>query len=120
MKAFIFLISVIFIPTFSFAGDLEAQINKACLRHAISLVSNLKTEVIGELSDDKSAQVLKLATDSCQAYFKKEFNQQTTESIAAANNNEQEEGGTDWFTEKILSGDIERKEGNKRLKNLKH
>ena len=121
MKASFFLLTIIFIPCLSFAGDLDDQINKACLRHAVSLVSKLKSEVIGNLSQEKYEQALKLATDSCQAYFKKEFSQ-TPESIAAASNNksEEEDGGVkDWLTEKILSDDVKRKKGNDRLKNMK-
>ncbi len=121
MKLFTFLLTVTLFPVSVLADDLDKQINKACLRHAVSLVSKLKTEVVGDLSQEKSDQALKLATDSCQAYFKKEFSQ-NPEAVAAATNSETEkdDGGVkDWLTEKILSGDTSRKEGNNRIKKIK-
>lgn len=123
MKVFIFLLAISLFPTISFTGDLDKQIDKACLRHAVSLVSKLKAEVIGELSQEKSTQAPKLATDSCQAYFKKEFSQ-NQESIAAVSNDEKasnDDGSvTDCLTGKVLSANVKRKKGNERLKNLKH
>lgn len=118
MKALTFLLAITLIPTISFAEELDNKINKACLRHAVSLVAKLKTEVVGELSSEKSDQALKLATESCQAYFKKEFSQN---DIAASTpkNKEEEKGKIDWLTEKILSGDTSRKAGNKRLRKIK-
>jgi len=120
MKTFSLLLAVVFFPSVGFAEDIENQINKACLRHAVSLVSKLKIEVIGDLSQEKYEQALKLATDSCQAYFKKEFSQ-NPESVATASNNDKEEDGSvkDWLTEKILSDDVTRKKGNERLKRMK-
>ena len=44
------------------AEDIDTQINKACLRHAVSLVAKLKSEVVGELNEEKSNYALKLAT----------------------------------------------------------
>ncbi len=120
MKLFTFLFAITLFPISSFADELDNQINKACLRHAVSLVSKLKTEVVGELSQEKSDHALKLATDSCQAYLKKEFNK-NPEAVAAASNNktEDDDGVTDWLTKKILSGDTSRKEGNNRIKKIK-
>lgn len=119
MRAIIFLLAITFFPTLSFSNELDSQINKACLRHAISLVAKLKTDVIGELSSEKSDQALKLVTDSCQAYFKKEFGQNTPAVSTAKNKKETGEDKIDWLTEKILNGDDSRKEGNKRLKRIK-
>jgi hypothetical protein len=122
MKSFALLFAVTFLPISGFADELDNQINKACLRHAVSLVAKLKTEVVGELNQDKSDQALKIATDTCQAYFKKEFSQ-NPESVATATNNnnvDKDDGNVkDWLTEKIISGDTSRKEGNKRLKRIK-
>jgi uncharacterized membrane protein YheB (UPF0754 family) len=123
MKIFPFLLAIICIPSVSFAEDIDNQIDKACLRHAVSLISKLKSKVIGDLNQKKSDQALKLATDSCQAYFKKEFHQ-NPESVTSVSSNDkietENDNMKDWFTEKILSGDVKRKKGNKRLKKLKH
>jgi hypothetical protein len=124
MKVLICLSTLLLLPTYSFANDLDEQINKACLRHAVSLVSKLKTDVVGDLSQDKSEQALKLATESCQAYFKKEFSQNPEPVATAQNTKKAEEGAEeeskmDWFTDKILNSDTSRKEGNKRLQKKK-
>jgi hypothetical protein len=120
MKLFTFLLAITLFPFSAFANDLDNQINKACLRHAVSLVAKLKTEVVGDLDQEKSDQALKLATDSCQAYFKKEFSQNPEAVAATTNNVEKEESGVkDWLTEKILNGDTSRKEGNNRIKKIK-
>lgn len=69
MRLFLFLLSITLIPSLGYAEDLDAQINKACLRHAVSLITRLQSEVIGELDQNQSNSALKLATESCQAYF---------------------------------------------------
>lgn len=107
-KAFLVLLFVSFYSA-AYAGDLEEQINKACLRHAVSLVTQLKTDVVKDLDQNQSDQALKIATDSCQAYFNKEF------SETAISNNDSDNKQTDSLTEKILSGEVVRKDGNKRL-----
>jgi hypothetical protein len=104
MKPFLFLPLVLFYSS-SYSASLDEQINKACLRHAISLVTQLKSEVIDDLSQSQSDQALKIATETCQAYFNNEFNQDS--------------GETDFLTEKILSGDSSRKKGNERLRRNK-
>ncbi len=73
MKLFLFLIAVSLYASSSFADNLDKQINSACLRHAVSLVTQLKTDVVEGMSQEQSDKALKIATTSCQAYFKKEF-----------------------------------------------
>ena len=121
MRPLFFIIAMSCIPLSSSAEEIENQINKACLRHAVSLVSQLKSDVIGELNQSQSDQALKIATESCQAYFKKEFSQ-NPDAIANSNKNQKntdDEGVKDWLTEKILNGDTSRKEGNERLRRIK-
>jgi hypothetical protein len=117
MRTFLFILAITIYPSISYADEIDSQIDKACLRHAVSFVAKLKADVIGELSQDKADQALKLATESCQAYFKKEFSQ-NAEAIAATDSDE-ESSVNDWLTEKILSGDTTRKKGNERLRKLK-
>lgn len=118
MRLFLFLLLITFLPSLTYADDFDTKINKACLRHAVSLVARLKSEVIGELSQNQSDKALKLATESCQAYFSKEFSESTIpdNSPAEAQIADKEEDD-DWFTTKLLEGlgDSERKDGNKRL-----
>ena len=123
MRFFLLLTALTLLPFHIFAADdIDTQINKACLQHAVSLVARLKSEVVGELSDKKSEQALKLATDSCQAYFKKEFGQNANTMANTANDEKagKSDGGVkDWLTESILNGDSLRKPGNERLKRIK-
>lgn len=123
MRFFLLLIALPLLSLQAFAADdIDTQINKACLRHAVSLVARLQSEVVGELSNEKSEQALKLATDSCQAYFKKEFSQNANTIANAANDEKEEKSNTgvkDWLTERILNGDSSRKAGNERLKRIK-
>ena len=121
MKKLTLLIAITFLPSYSFAGEFDEQINKACLRHAVSLVAKFKADVVEELSQKQADEALEIATASCQAYFKKEFSQNSDTIVASRNeskaNNDDED--SDWFTEKILSGEVKRKKDNERLKNLK-
>lgn len=103
---------VLLLPSLSHAADLDDQINKACLRHAVSLVAQLKSDVIDSLSQNQSDQALKIATETCQAYFKKEFSEKTITSSTSDDTGDED---SDWFTDKILNSEVERKAGNERL-----
>ncbi len=95
-----------------FANDTNETVNKACLRQAISLVNQLKADVIDNMSQEQSDQTLKIATVTCQAYLNKELkNSELTSNSKATGDSDDE----DWLTKKILSGEVERKAGNKRL-----
>ena len=120
MKKLTLFLLITFLPVYSFAGEFDEQINKACLRHAVSLVAKLKNDVVGDMSVKQSDEALKIATESCQAYFKNEFSHNPdTVASAKAKQEGDEDGVKDWLTEKILSGDSSRKKGNERLKNFK-
>ncbi len=97
------------------AEDLDNQINKACLRHSVSLLAKLKSEVVGEMSQQQSDKALKISNESCQAYFKKEF-ATNPESVAAEQPQEKKKKSKDSFTDYILGGDTGQKQGNERLK----
>ena len=117
MRLFLFLPLITFLPSLTYADNLDTQINKACLRHAVSLVARLKSEIVGELSQNQSDKALKLATESCQAYFNKEFSENPETVSSTKNSNEENDDNSvkDWLTEKVLSDDNSRKAGNKRL-----
>lgn len=120
MRIFSLLIisSFISMPVLADA-DVAQQINKACQRHAVSLVARLKADVIGDIGQAKSAQTLKIANESCQAYFMREFGQGMPATSAQVNNakaEEAEEKGS-WFEEQIIKGgDTVKKPGHERLK----
>lgn len=122
MRFFSLLLTGLFISTPAMAeADVAGQINKACQRHAVSLVARLKADVIGDMGQAKSAQALKLATESCQAYFMREFGQGVPAASTQVNNSEAAETETEeegsWFEEQIIKGgNTERKKGHERLK----
>ena len=60
MKLFLFLFAVSLYSPSLFANDLDKQINKACLRHAVSLVAQLKSDVVDGMSQEQSDQALKI------------------------------------------------------------
>ena len=99
------------------AGTVEQEFDRTCLKQAITLVNELKSEVFPELNSTQSNKILKLATATCREQFAKT---ETKQSIAAAapakEEKPDEEKSGDWFTDFVLSGEVADKKGNERLK----
>jgi len=114
MKNLTLAIVISLLPTYSLADEIDDQINKACLRHAISLVGKLKNNVIDDMSDSQSDEALVVATESCQAYFKSEFSR-NSDAVAAKTEEKKDEDERGWFSRMILSEQTEKKDGHKRL-----
>lgn len=108
--------------SFSAISDDEAEnrINNACHRHAVSLVSQLKNDVVKDMDNAQMQQALKIVTQSCQAHLNQEINNQSL-AVKESNTPENQEDDSvgDWLTDKILGGDTDRKEGNKRLDRIR-
>lgn len=114
MKLFLFLITVSLYSSPSFADDLDKQINNACLRHAVSLVAQLKSDVVEGMSQEQSDKALKIATNSCQAYFKKEFSpEKIAENVEVQKSVLEKKGSGDAFTDGWFESGG--KKGNERL-----
>lgn len=114
MKTSLLLFFITLYPCITYAENMDTQINKACLRHAASLVAQLKSDVITNMSQNQSDEALKIATTSCQAYFSKEFKVSTIATTKQEATESKEENKKDPFTDKWFeSAD---KDGNKRLK----
>lgn len=114
MRTSLLLFFITLYPSITSADNVEAQINKACLRHAVSLVAQLRTDVIANMNQEQSDKALKIATTSCQAYFSKEFAVSITAKTNTEETESKEEKKKDPFTDKWFeSAD---KDGNKRLK----
>ena len=109
MKFIFYLTAITFFSSLTYADDTNERIHKACLRHAISLVAQLKNDVLDNMTQEQSDQTLKITTETCKTYFNKEF----TETIVS--NGDINDEDSDWLTNKIINGDVERKSGNKRL-----
>lgn len=94
----------------------DETINEACLKQAIALARQLKTDVFTDMNGDQAENVVRLSTASC----KQQFAASNSGDVAVPTTAEDEESGAmDWFSEKILSGDTSRKEGNKRLERMR-
>jgi len=114
MKPFFFLIAVSLYSSTSFANELDKQINKACLRHAVSLVAQLKSDVVENMSQEQSDKALKIATNSCHAYFIKEFSpEKIAENVVVQKEVIEKKGGGDAFTDGWF--ETGGKKGNERL-----
>ena len=105
--------SLILAPVNLYAETIEQQIDRSCLKQAVTLVNQLKSEVYVDMDSTQSNKILKLATATCRT----QFNQaETKQSIISATESEEEEKSGDWFTDHILSGEVSDKKGNERLK----
>ena len=93
--------------------DSNENIDRACLKQAVALVDQLKSDVDIDMSPEQSEKILKLATATCKAEF---HQSETRQAITEVEN---EKNPEDWFTKYILSGEKADKAGNKRLKRLK-
>ena len=102
------IINILFLNILSFLyvnGYAEITI-KDCNKHKISVLENINTET--QMNEKEISLLSKIIMDSC------------INNIINTNNNIINiEDDKDWFTEKILSGNKSKKDGNKRLKNLK-
>ena len=82
-------------------------VTQDCERHADEVIAITAAEMTN-LDDRQYILLRNTVMESC------------LKNIIESNNNTIENAGDkDWFTEKILSGETDRKEGNKRLKKLK-
>ncbi len=106
---------IIFISFNLYADVAKQDIDKICLKHAVSVVDQLNSEILPKLEKDQLNNILRITTENCKKYFN---NDDDGKAVVSANNDD--EDSEDWFTEKILKGDTSRKEGNKRLKRKQH
>lgn len=119
MKHFLFITIVSLSSITSHAAEIDSKINKACLRHAVSLVAQLKSEVVKNMSQTQSDTALKLATNSCQAYFKKEFINTTVSSDNVSDISNKTESESSNILD-IFDSEVKRKPGNERLQKKRY
>ena len=116
------LIRVLVLSLFSVSLQAETttqEIDRACLKQAVTLVNELKSEVLVDMNSTQSNKILKLATTTCRDQFNQAETKQSiiaeAESAREEKPGEEEKSG-DWFTDHILSGEVSDKKGNERLK----
>ena len=104
-----------------YAETMEQQIDRACLKQAVTLVNELKSEVYVDMDSMQSNTILKMAAATCSQEFNHaELKQSVTAIEPAKDKQAEEEKSSDWFTDHILSGEVSDKAGNKRLKRRGH
>jgi len=91
------------------------RIDNACLRQAISLVNQLKSELYTDMDSTQSNKIVKLATSTCRTQFNQTNNQQAVAAIEPAKKETAEEESSDRSILDIFTEEPVRKPGNKRL-----
>ncbi len=117
MRASFLLFFITLYSSITYADDIDKQINNACQRHAVSLVAQLKADVIANMNQEQSDQALKIATTSCQAYFSKTFSNKTLATdveVATSGTSEESKSGSSSILD-IFDSEVKRKPGNERL-----
>ena len=105
------------------------RIDNACLRQAVSLVNQLKSDIYTDMDSTQSNKIVKLATNTCRTQFNQTNNQEAVaatnptkaektsdEKTASAEESEDDSESSifDIFTEEPV-----RKPGNERLRKHK-
>lgn len=96
------------------------RIDNACLRQAVSLVNQLKSEVYTDMDSTQSNKIVKLATTPCRQQFSKIEAEQAVAAIEPAKEKQAEEEKSDGSILDIFTKKVERKPGNERLRKHKH
>ena len=100
------------------------RIDNACLRQAVSLVNQLKSEIYTDMDSTQSNKIVKLATNTCRTQFNQTNNQQAVAAIEPAKKEipeaaTPEEESSDRSIFDILTEKPVRKPGNERLRKHK-
>jgi len=95
------------------------RIDNACLRQAVSLVNQLKSEIYTDMDSTQSNKIVKLATATCRQQFSKIEAEQAVATIEPAKEKQAEEE-SDGSIFDIFTKKVERKPGNERLRKHKH
>lgn len=121
----VFITSLLIIVFFNVsAATTDQETGKTCLRQSIALVNKLKSEILVDLDESQSNEILRLATENCNNYFNNgtlnpaHVNKAAEKSDIKVSDKKGEPD--DWLTEHILKGEAADKEGNQRLKRLQH
>ena len=109
----------IFLAIISFNVCAETA-DEVCLKQAMSLVQQLNTEVFADMDLIQREKTLKISTENCKKYFNPPEKKQANIAIDDKKTESKNENEEDSFTQKILTGEIPDKAGNKRLKRLRH
>ena len=107
------------------------RIDNACLRQAVSLVNQLKSEIYTDMYSTQSNKIVKLATSTCRDQFNQSNNQEavaattpakaetTSDDKTATASAEESEDDSESSIFDIFTEEPVRKPGNERLRKHK-
>ena len=101
------------------SDNTKKQIDSACLRQAVALVNQLKTDMYTDMDSSQSNKIVKMATSSCRKQFNQTNNQQAVAAIEPAKKETAEEESSDRSIFDIFTEEPVRKPGNERLRKHK-
>ncbi len=102
------------------SDNTKKQIDSACLRQAVALVNQLKTDMYTDMDSSQSNKIVKMATSTCRTQFNQTNNQQAVAAIEPAKKETAEEESSDRSIFDIFTEEPVRKPGNERLRKHKH
>jgi len=101
------------------SDNTKKQIDSACLRQAVALVNQLKSDMYTDMDSSQSNKIVKMATSTCRTQFNSTNNQQAVAAIEPAKKETAEEESSDRSIFDIFTEEPVRKPGNERLRKHK-
>ncbi len=101
------------------SDNTKKQIDSACLRQAVALVNQLKSDMYTDMDSSQSNKIVKMATSTCRTQFNPTNNQQAVAAIEPAKKETAEEESSDRSIFDIFTEEPVRKPGNERLRKHK-
>lgn len=101
------------------SDNTKKQIDSACLRQAVALVNQLKSDMYTDMDSSQSNKIVKMATSTCRTQFNQTNNQQAVAAIEPAKKETAEEESSDRSIFDIFTEEPVRKPGNERLRKHK-
>jgi len=101
------------------SDNTKKQIDSACLRQAVALVNQLKSDMYTDMDSTQSNKIVKMATSTCRTQFNQTNNQQAVAAIEPAKKETAEEESSDRSIFDIFTEEPVRKPGNERLRKHK-
>lgn len=109
------LLLVLFVVSHAHAEAVDETISNTCMKQAVAFAQQLKAEIYTDMNREQASKIIRLSSENCKQHFSAAENRQ---AISQTTDEKKTAGATDWFTEKVLSGEPADKPGNKRLKRM--
>lgn len=97
------------------AETVDETIDMNCQKQAVALAQQLKADIYTDMNKDQASKIIRLSAQHCKQQFAAK---ESMEVLSKADEEKSDSKSSDWFTEKVLSGEPAEKAGNKRLKRM--